>query len=391
MAKIAEAATAVPAFTAARSRGRAEHKSPAGVEPDGRTTPRSVLDGRAGRLLPGVGLSVLVASAATGAARVVPLGSGPVLGIVLGLVLGALIGPRARLRPGVSKASSVFLRGAVVLLGAALPLGAVVSEGAATLPVILITLGGCLLAALLLGRRLRIDSTLRRLVGVGTGICGASAIAAVAPVIEAGELDVGYAVATIFLFNVLAVLAFPPLGHALGLSRHAFGVFAGTAVNDLSSVVAAAGAYGGNALHTAVIVKLTRTLMIVPVSLFFAHRHRKTGGDAHAGTVPEASPPVRTSRVARLGRIRTAKLVPPYLLAFLMLAGLCAIGIVPRGAAGAVTVVATWMITVALSAVGLSIDIAALRRAGPRPIMLGTVLWIIVSVLSLAAHAAGLA
>jgi uncharacterized integral membrane protein (TIGR00698 family) len=169
----------------------------------------------------------------------------------------------------------VFLRGAVVVLGAALPLGAVVSEGAATLPVIIITLGGCLLAARLLGRRLGIDSTLRRLVGVGTGICGASAIAAVAPVIEAGELEVGYAVATIFLFNVLAVLAFPPLGHALGLSRPAFGVFAGTAVNDLSSVVAAAGAYGGTALHTAVIVKLTRTLMIIPVCLVELVRNRR--------------------------------------------------------------------------------------------------------------------
>ena len=391
MAKIAEAATAVPAFTAAQSQGRPEHKAPAGIEPDGRTAPRSLLDGRVGRLLPGVGLSVLVASAATGGARVVPLGSGPVLGVVLGLVLGALIGPRARLRPGVSKASSVFLRGAVVVLGAAVPLGAVVSEGAATLPVILITLGGCLLAARLLGRRLAIDSTLRRLVGVGTGICGASAIAAVAPVIEAGELEVGYAVATIFLFNVLAVLAFPPLGHALGLSRHAFGVFAGTAVNDLSSVVAAAGAYGGNALHAAVVVKLTRTLMIVPVSLFFAHRHRKTRAESQAGVVPEASPHVRTSRVARLGRIRTAKLVPRYLLAFLMLAGLCAIGIIPRGAARPVTTVATWMITVALSAVGLSIDVGALRRAGPRPIMLGATLWIIVSLLSLVAHAAGVA
>ncbi len=391
MAKIAEAATAVPAFTAARSHGRAEHTAPARVEPDGRSTTRSLRDGGIGRLLPGVGLSVSVAAAATGGARVVPLGSGPVLGVVLGLAVGALIGPRARLRPGVSKASSVFLRGAVVVLGAAVPLGAVVSEGAATLPVIVITLGGCHLAARLLGRRLGIDSTLRRLVGVGTGICGASAIAAVAPVIEAGELEVGYAVATIFLFNVLAVLAFPPLGHALGLSRRAFGVFAGTAVNDLSSVVATAGVYGGSALHTAIIVKLTRTLMIVPVCLVFGHRHRKARGDAHAGIVPEVGPRVRTSRADRLGRIRTVNLVPWYLVAFLMLAGLCAIGIVPRGAAGAVSVVATWMITVALSAVGLSIDIGALRRAGPRPIMLGAALWIVVALLSLAAHAAGVA
>jgi uncharacterized membrane protein YadS len=336
-------------------------------------------------------LSVLVASAATGAARVLPLGSGPVLGVILGLVLGAVIGPRARLRPGVSKSSSVFLRGAVVVLGAGLPLGAVASEGAATLPVILITLGGCLLAARLLGRWLAIDLTLRRLVGVGTGICGASAIAAVAPVIEAGELEVGYAVATIFLFNVLAVLAFPPLGHALGLSHHAFGVFAGTAVNDLSSVVAAAGAYGAASLHTAVIVKLTRTLMIVPLCLFFARRHRTAHGDAREGIVPDASPRARSSRLARLGRLRIVKLVPRYLLAFLALAGLRAIGVIPPEAAGAVSLVATSMITVALSAVGLSIDIRALRRAGSRPIVLGASLWVTVSLLSLTAHAAGLA
>jgi uncharacterized integral membrane protein (TIGR00698 family) len=357
---------------------------------DGARTLLSPFNRRVGRLFPGVGLSVLVASAATGAARVVPLGSGPVLGVILGLVLGAVIGPRARLRPGVSKSSSVFLRGAVVVLGAALPLGAVASEGAATLPVILITLGGCLLAARLLGRWLAIDLTLRRLVGVGTGICGASAIAAVAPVIEAGDLEVGYAVATIFLFNVLAVLAFPPLGHALGLSHHAFGVFAGTAVNDLSSVVAAAGAYGAASLHTAVIVKLTRTLMIVPLCLFYAPRHRTGHGDARSGIVPDA-PRARSSRLARLRRPRIVKLVPRYLLAFLALASLCAIGVIPPGAAGTVSLVATWMITVALSAVGLSIDIRALRRAGSRPIVLGASLWVTVSLLSLTAHAAGLA
>ncbi|HUA48199.1 MAG TPA: putative sulfate exporter family transporter [Solirubrobacteraceae bacterium] len=392
MTEIAEGSAAVPVLRTPPPHARAEHKAPAGIRRDGGKTSPSQLYRRIDRLAPGVGLSVLVASAATGAARVVPLGSGPLLGLTLGLILGALIGPRARLRPGVKKASSSFLRVAVVVLGAELPLGAVVSEGAATLPVIVITLGGCLLAARLLGRWLSIDMTLRRLVGVGTGICGASAIAAVAPVIEAGELEVGYAVATIFLFNVLAVLAFPPLGHALGLSHHAFGVFAGTAVNDLSSVVAAAGAYGGSSLHTAVIVKLTRTLMIIPVCLVFAHRHQKAGGHAYATRIgDEASPRAGSSRLAQVGRIRIVQLVPRYLLGFLSLAALCAIGIIPSGAAGAISLVATWMITVALSAVGLSIDIRALRRAGPQPIVLGAGLWITVSLLSLGAHVAGLA
>jgi Conserved hypothetical protein 698 len=115
-----------------------------------------------------------------------------------------------------------------------------------------ITVAGCLLAAQLIGRRLGIATKLRSLIGAGTAICGASAIAAVTPVVDAEETDVGYAVATIFLFNVLAVMPFPLLGHALGLRQHSFGVFAGTAVNDLSSVVAVGGLYGSTALHTAI-------------------------------------------------------------------------------------------------------------------------------------------
>ena len=302
----------------------------------------------------------------------IPLGSGPVIAILLGVFVGAAVGPRRSLVPGIASMSSAPLRAAVVVLGAELPLGAVVAEGVQSLPVIAITLGGCLLAASVLGRALSIPDPLRTLVGVGTGICGASAIAAVSPVIEAGGLDVGYAVATIFLFNVLAVLTFPPLGHLLGLGPHAYGVFAGTAVNDLSSVVAAASVYHG-ALHTAVIVKLARTLMIVPICLVLSIRRKRARGGS-AGAPP-------------FGLLGVVRLVPGFLVGFLALAALSGFGAIPHGLTPAVSEVATLLITLALAAVGLSIDLAGLRAAGSRPILLGAALWVTTAVLSLAAQA----
>ncbi|HET9104045.1 MAG TPA: putative sulfate exporter family transporter [Solirubrobacteraceae bacterium] len=320
---------------------------------------------------PGLGVCLLVAAAATALAQVVPLGSAPVLGIVLGLAVGLVLGPRAVLEPGVRLTASVPLKAAVVVLGAELPLGTVVAQGGRSLAGIIITVGGGLLAAALLGRRFSVSVRLRALIGIGTSICGASAIAAAAPVIEAEQTEIGYAVTTIFVFNVSAVLIFPPLGHALGLGPHGFGVFAGTAVNDLSSVVAAAGLYGAGALHTAVIVKLTRTLLIVPICVALGRllARRRTGTAARS-----------THRVG----------VPRFLLAFLILAALCGFGVFPVGWAPVIAAIATALITLALAAVGLSIDVAALRRAGGRPLALGAVLWIAVSGLSLGCQSVGL-
>jgi uncharacterized integral membrane protein (TIGR00698 family) len=330
-------------------------------------------------LLPGAGAALLVAAAATALARVVPLGSGPILGIVLGLAVTIIAGPRARLRPGLTLLSNVPLRAAVVVLGAELPLGTVLAQGARSLPVIVLTLGGCLITARWLGARLGVERPLRTLIACGTGICGASAIAAVTPVIAAGELEVGYAVATIFLFNVLAVLSFPLLDHLLGLGPHAFGVFSGTAVNDLSSVVAAANAYGGSALHTAVIVKLTRTLMIVPICVVLANRSARSGEGPVAPAGSGARPVTRAASV-----------VPGFLILFLCCAGLRTVGAVPHGWAPAISQLATWLITIALSAIGLSIDLSALRRVGAAPVAFGAALWVTVTSLSLLAIGLGL-
>ncbi len=237
-----------------------------------------------------------VGVAATVVGHVVPLAGTAVPGAVIGLAVALVLtakgkagpaGLRARLAPGLKVASSRLLQCSVVILGAQLSLSEAARVGLSSLPVMLATLAVCLGAAVVYGRLLGVVGDLRTLIGVGTGICGASAIAAVTPVIEASSADVAYAVSTIFLFNIAAVLAFPLLGHALGMSQHAFGLFAGTAVNDTSSVVATATTYGSPAASYAVVVKLVRTLMIIPICVALGLRDRQAEGSrgrrGHAG------------------------------------------------------------------------------------------------------------
>jgi len=290
----------------------------------------------------------------------VPVVGAPVFAVVAGVLLSPLA---RRFAWRVEVAKGPVLQLSVVLLGAQLSLGEVLSVGAGSLPVMLGTLGVCLLLAAVVGRRLGVPRDLRTLIGVGTGICGASAIAATTPAIRAKSNDVAYAISTIFLFNVAAVLIFPPLGHLLGLGQHAFGLFAGTAVNDTSSVVAAAGAYGPAAVRYAVVVKLVRTLMIIPIVLFLSARSARPAGSARSA--------------------RVLSLVPWFLVAFVAVAGLHSAGLIPVAAQGFLHQVALLFIAIALAAVGLSTDVAALRRAGARPLLLGLILWIAVSVTSL--------
>lgn len=323
-----------------------------------------VLTGRRAPVHPGLGAAVLIGIAATAVGTLVPVVGAPVLAVAAGVLLSPLARRRSEaLGPGLSVAKGTVLQLSVVLLGAQLSLGEVVSVGVASLPVMLGTLGVCLLLAWLVGRWLGIPRELRTLIGVGTGICGASAIAAATPSIRAKSNDVAYAISTIFLFNVAAVLAFPPLGHLLGLSQHAFGLFAGTAVNDTSSVVAAAGVYGQDAVRYAVVVKLVRTLMIIPVVLVLTAVTRRRAGLAESS--------------------KTVTVVPWFLVAFLAVAGLHTAGLIPATAQAALHQAALLFIAIALAAVGLSTDVAALRRAGARPLLLGLILWVAVSLTSL--------
>jgi uncharacterized integral membrane protein (TIGR00698 family) len=314
--------------------------------------------------LPGLGVAVGIGLIATALGRAFPVVGGPVIAVAVGVGLSRFV-RRPRLTPGVVFAGRSVLQVAVVLLGAQLSLKQVAHVGAGSLPVMAATLTVCFGLAFVLGRRLGIGRDLRTLIGAGTGICGASAIAAVSPVIRARSVDVSYAMSTIFLFNVTAVLAFPPLGHALGLSQHAFGVFAGTAVNDTSSVVAAATTYGHGAAQTAVVVKLTRSLMIVPVCLVLAAVARR-----------------RDPSPTTVGR-----LVPWFLVGFVLLAGVNSLGLIPGSARPGLLDATTLLITIALAAIGMSTDVRAMRVAGARPLALGLLLWAAVSATSLGVQA----
>jgi uncharacterized integral membrane protein (TIGR00698 family) len=358
----------------------------------------AVIGERARAIAPGFALALGVAAVATVVGEYVPLVGSAVPGAVIGAVVALTLKPGARLTPGLKWSSTFVLQCSVVLLGAQLSIAEAARVGVSSLPVMLGTLAVCLGAAWLYGRLLGVPRDLRTLIGVGTGICGGSAIAAVSPVIEAASTDVAYAISTIFLFNIAAVLAFPLLGHALGMSQQSFGLFAGTAVNDTSSVVATATTYGAAATSHAVVVKLVRTLMIIPICLglaaLTARRPRLASPGAATATAQPAAAPQAPAALAapaenqvRLSPRRVLKLVPWFLIGFVLVAAVNSTGIIPSGAHDPLQHASVFLVAVALSAIGLSTNVAALRKAGPKPLLLGALLWITVATASLGLQA----
>lgn len=311
-------------------------------------------------VFPGLVWTAAVAVPAWGLSRVVPLLGAPVLAILLGAVSSFVRPPGDRARAGIAFSATALLQLAIVLLGATLALGQILRVGARSLPVMLGTLSVALVGAAALGGVLRVNPRLRTLIGVGTGICGASAIAAVSRIIEATQTEIAYAISTIFVFNVVAVIVFPPLGRLFHMSQHGFGLWAGTAVNDTSSVVAAAYAFGHAAGAQAVVVKLTRTTLIVPIALGLS--------------------------VVR-SRARPTRLMPPFLLFFVLASVLDTAGLVGADARRVLADVAVGLITIALAAVGLGADLAGMRRTGPRPLLLGALLWLAVAAASIGLQA----
>lgn len=328
-------------------------------------------------LLPGLGLAVGIAVIATIAGRFIPLIGAPVTAIIIGVILATIRRPGARYAPGIKTASKFVLQLSVVVLGSQLSLAEIARVGLESLPVMIGTLIVCLVAAFFVGKALGIVGDLRTLIGVGTGICGASAIAAVTPVIGAVSIDVAYAISTIFLFNVAAVLLFPVLGHVLGLSQHAFGLFAGTAVNDMSSVVATATTYGPAATQFAVVVKLVRTLMIIPIALGLSAWAGRKSAQA------ENHPPAEETTGGERRRVNVFRLVPWFLIGFILVAAVNSIGFIPEAIHPTLSTISVFLITIALAAIGLSTDLAGFKKAGARPLILGGLLWVIVTLASL--------
>jgi len=304
-------------------------------------------------ILPGLLVAVAAALVATLAARAVPLAGAPVLAIVIGILVRLAVTLPPSLRPGLAFASKFVLQSAIVVSGFGLSLAAVARTGWDTLPVTVGTIAVALLLAPIAGRLLKIDTVLEQLVGVGTAICGASAIAAVA-----------LAIATIFFYNIVAVFTFPALGHLMAMTQNQFGVWAGTAINDTSSVVAAGYAFGPEAGQHATIVKLARATFILPIVAFIAVVHAR---GQRAGGV----------------RVPWRKVVPWFILWFVVAACINTAGAVPADWHARITQASTFLISTALAAIGIQTEVARLLRSGARPLALGFVLWVAVAVVSL--------
>lgn len=313
-----------------------------------------------------VGYVVAVTAVALIGGRFVPLLGSAVIALLFGTTLCSLSLVPGRVPLMTTRLGTRTLQLSIVVLGFSVNLMHVLTVARASLPVMLGTLAIGLAGIWLIGGVLKVRRRIRALVTVGTSVCGASAIAAVAPILGVDALEIGYAVSIIFLFNITAVIAFPPLAHMLGFSATTFAVWAGTAINDTSSVLAAGFAFGSGAAATAAVVKLARTVMILPISIGMAMLLRRH----------QAYQRTRFGSALRRG-------LPWFIVAFLVATIINALGIVPPPVASTAAQGAQLGTVVALAAIGLGTNVRTVKRAGPRPLLLGLMGWILLASASL--------
>ncbi|SEA76509.1 conserved hypothetical integral membrane protein [Oribacterium sp. KHPX15] len=308
-----------------------------------------------------------------------PVVGGAVIAIILGMIIALFWNDKGKAADGIKFTSKMILQAAVVLLGFGMNLSVVLQTGKQSLPIIICTISTSLIVAWIFHKVMDIKKNTATLIGVGSSICGGSAIAATAPVIDADDDEVAQAISVIFFFNVLAALLFPSIGKLIGFditTGEAFGMFAGTAVNDTSSVTAAASTWdsmwnlGSQTLDKAVTVKLTRTLAIIPITLVLAYlraREAKKDGSSTNGF--------------------SFRRAFPMFIVFFVLASiittLC-LGLgVPSNAFNPLKELSKFFIIMAMAAIGLNSNIIRLIKSGGKPILLGGCCWIGITVVSL--------
>ncbi len=318
--------------------------------------------------LPGLALAVAVGTGA----RILGRFTGAFPDVLIALAAGIALSNLSRLpesvRPGIRFVLNKVLRAAIILLGAGLTLAAIARLGGATLWLVLICVCIAVSLGLLLARAARLPGAVGTLIGAGTAICGGTAIVAIGPLIEATDEEIAYAVTTIFTFNIIALVVYPILGHVFSLDQVAFGSWDGTAVNDTSVVVATGYVYGPLAGATATVVKLTRTMLLIPLAFLL--------GTAHAARSRDGSR-------AKLSPRALLKSVPWFVLGFAGMALLNSTGLIPEAVSSDLTALAGFLIVVVLAAVGLNVDIANIRRMGLRPLGIGLGLALIMAIVSL--------
>ena len=301
--------------------------------------------------------------------QAVPVIGGPVFAILAGMVLTLILTKKEPFTAGITFTSKKILQAAVVFLGFGMNLTEILAKGRQSLPIIISTIATTLIIAYLLYKALRLRTNNAILVGVGSSICGGSAIAATAPVIDASDEEVAQSISVIFLFNVLAALIFPTLGGLLGLSNEGFGLFAGTAINDTSSVTAAAtawdGIHGSHTLEAAAIVKMTRTLAIIPITLFLAiyrgRKEKKTEGSSFS----------------------LKQCFPFFVLFFVLASVVTTVFALPAAVTDPLKTLSRFLIVMAMAAIGLNTNIVKLIKTGGKPIFTGFCCWAGITAVSL--------
>lgn len=307
----------------------------------------------------------------------------PVIAIIAGMILSLIIKKKDAFTDGIAFTSKKILQYAVILLGFGLNLATIGKVGLTSLPIILSTIATSLIVAFVMYKLLKVPSKTATLIGVGSSICGGSAIAATAPVIDADDEEIAQSISVIFLFNVIAALIFPTLGGFLGMSNEGFALFAGTAVNDTSSVTAAASTWdsmhgtGSMVLDSATIVKLTRTLAIIPITLVLAFVRMRKEKSGNTGSKTKVS---------------LKKIFPMFILYFVLASVITTIATsvltgqaldIANSIFGFLKQLSKFFIVMAMAAIGLNTNIVKLVKTGGKPILLGFTCWVAITGVSI--------
>nr|WP_294494027.1 YeiH family protein [uncultured Mediterraneibacter sp.] len=314
-------------------------------------------------------LCLIIAIPAWFLGQVLPVIGGPVFAILIGMVITLVLTRKEAFTDGINYTSKKILQAAVVFLGFGMNLTEILAKGRQSLPIIISTIATSLILSYILYRILKLRTNNAILVGVGSSICGGSAIAATAPVIQASDEEVAQSISVIFLFNVIAALIFPTLGAMLGLSNEGFGLFAGTAINDTSSVTAAAaawdGIHGSSTLESATIVKMTRTLAIIPITLVLAIWRG------------------RNEKISKDSSFNLKKSFPFFVLFFVLASIVTTVFQLPAAVTDPLKELSKFLIVMAMAAIGLNTNIVKLIKTGGKPIFTGFCCWLGISLVSL--------
>lgn len=311
--------------------------------------------------------------------KMFPVIGGAVIAIIAGMIVTMFWDNKGKAEPGIKWTSRVILQTAVVLLGFGMNLGVIFQTGKQSLPIIICTITTSLIIAWILQKALKVPANTSILVGVGSSICGGSAIAAAAPVIGADDDEIAQSIAVIFFFNVLVAIFFPILGKAIGfdtVNGESFGIFAGTAINDTSSVTAAASTWdsmwnlGSETLNKAVTVKLTRTLAIIPITLGLSLIQAKKS----------------TKEGKQTTKFSLKRAFPMFILYFVIAAIITTVCVhmgVDAGVFQPIKELSKFMIIMAMAAIGLNSNVIQLIKTGGKPIIVGASCWCGITVVSL--------